>query len=225
MGREPVLRQQAQVPCQICNDGGEVSSNDDEGYGDAEPAPTIGRSHGKQVHPWHEELISFDRNVAFTVSAVRGKHRSRQTKAPDQRGPSQGVFLTVCKPSPRQSLVGGTRLRPDGLGEHHQGQEGKKRPQAWRAWGLKRLSSGPVKSARTQTTPARPGRASRAGRHWHRAAYGLRSIASSGPRRQLWASMKKMGPATQNNGGASVGGKAKPHTPLWRRPNSRLSRF
>jgi hypothetical protein len=29
--------------------------------------------------------------------------------------------------------------------------------------------------------------------------------------------MKKMGPATQNNGGASVGGKAKPHTPLWRR--------
>jgi hypothetical protein len=156
---------------------------------------------------------------------VRGEHRSRQTKAPDQRGPSQGVFLTVCKPSPRQSLVGGTRLRPDGLGEHHQGQEGKKRPQAWRAWGLKRLSSGPVKSARTQTTPARPGRASRAGRHWHRAAYGLRSIASSGPRRQLWASMKKMGPATQNNGGASVGGKAKPHTPLWRRPNSRLSRF
>jgi hypothetical protein len=68
MGREPVLRQQAQVPRQICNNGGEVSSNDDEGYGDAEPAqPSAYPSGSKFIHG-DEDLISFDRNVAFTFS-------------------------------------------------------------------------------------------------------------------------------------------------------------
>jgi hypothetical protein len=72
---------------------------------------------------------------------ARGEHRGRANKRPRFSGaPARVVFLTVCKPNPRR-LVGGTRLRPDGLGQHHPGQEGKKRPQAWRAWGLKRIRS------------------------------------------------------------------------------------
>jgi hypothetical protein len=68
MGREPVQRQQAQVPCQICNDGGEVSSNDDDGYGDAEPTKPSAYPTGSKFIHGEKELSSSDRNVAFTVS-------------------------------------------------------------------------------------------------------------------------------------------------------------
>jgi hypothetical protein len=78
MGREPVLRQQAQVPRQICNDGGEISSNDDDGYGDAEPTkPSTYLTGSKFIHG-EEELSSFDRNVAFTVSLEVGDIPSEQ---------------------------------------------------------------------------------------------------------------------------------------------------
>jgi hypothetical protein len=89
------------------------------------------------------------------------------------------VFLTVCKPNPRH-LVGGTRLRPDGLGQHHPGQEGKKRPQAWRAWGLKRIRS-PVTThfdQRAEETPP----AVQAGLGIRRAACGQDEGGSGGLR-------------------------------------------
>ena len=66
--REPTLRQQAQVPRQICKDAGEVSSNDDDGYGDAQPTKPSAYPTGiKSIHG-EEELSSFDRNDAFTLS-------------------------------------------------------------------------------------------------------------------------------------------------------------
>jgi hypothetical protein len=67
--RRAPLRQQTQVPRQICNDGGEISSHDDDGYGDAEPTKPSAYPTGSKFIHGEEELSSFDLNVAFTLSA------------------------------------------------------------------------------------------------------------------------------------------------------------
>jgi hypothetical protein len=62
------LRHQAEVPRQICNDGGEICSNDDDGYCDAEPTKPSAYPTGSKFIHGEKELSSSDRNVAFTVS-------------------------------------------------------------------------------------------------------------------------------------------------------------